>query len=364
VIAPRQEDVDAYHEAVAEARRAGLVLAGEGQDEILALLAEWAEELAVLVERGAASGRLRDLYREVREMYVALGDAVASAVEAGVGLTTRQVALIHAQATTALTSTAGVGIGPGFQGVDIRAAQAVIARGDYSRAIKSFRRDTKRAGLAIIQRGQLRGAPTTAVARELRMHIGAPGSLLEGDAAALRDRRRIGYKLIEELGYEPTPENLALVRSEAGKIAERAQLIARSERINGEHEAHARTLAVSPVVAFVRVRVSYRHRHRDQCDTAAEADLFGLGQGCYPPERVPARFHPRCLCPFSHELRDPSEWGSPRPQFDAWAGSWADLRDDFGLSPSQAKALAAAIRVGDARAEDEAPRMPTRRFSL
>ncbi|HLM69335.1 MAG TPA: hypothetical protein VK358_17475, partial [Longimicrobium sp.] len=200
--------------------------------------------------------------------------------------------------------------------------------------------------------------------RELRMHIGAPGSLLEGDEAALSDRRRIGYKMIEELGYEPTPANLALVRSEAAKIANRAQLIARTERINAEHEAHTHTLAVSPLVAFVRVRVSYRHTHRDQCDVAAEADLFGLGPGCYPPERVPARFHPRCLCPFSHELRPMTDWGSPRPQYPAWAGSWSDLQDDFGLSPSQAKALVSAIRVGDTRTAGQGTQNRPRGISL
>ena len=297
-------------------------------------------------------------------MYASLGAEVDAAVGAGVRLTAERVALIHAQAATTLAAKAGVDAAQRFQGIAVRSAQAVLARGDYGDAIKSFPQESARAALRIIRRGQLRGAPTTAVARELRIHIGAPGSLVEGDAAVLRDRRRISYALIEELGYEPTPENLALVRAEAGKIADRAQLIARTERINAEHEAHARTLAVSPVVAFVRVRVSYRHIVRDQCDTAAEADLYGLGPGCYPPERVPARFHPRCLCPFSHELRAMNEWSEPRPEFAPWAGTWADLREDYGLAPSQARALYAAIRIGDARAEAAGAESGAGRISL
>lgn len=344
-------DVTRYHEQIRAAREAGLALVPERERDLLDLLERYAEEIAERLRAGGTE-EAEQLYATVRELAGALARDAAERVGRGVLLTAERVAQIHTAAVTGLLTGTGVGVPTAFRTLGVQAAQAVLARPELAEAFVSLRRDAAGAVNDILRRGILRGAPTTSIAREIRLCIGAPGSLVEGDAALLSDLRRIGYDTLRELGYsDPTPEDLAQVRREAGKIRDQAQLIARQETITAEHEVNARAAAVSPVVAAVRLRLSGRHPVPDQCDTAAAADLFGLGAGHYPPDKVPARFHPRCICFFTHVLRPEAEWASPRPASpDLRADlNWESLREEYGLAPSQLAALQRSVSIGEAR---------------
>ena len=341
-----------YHDDILAAREVGLQLAGDLELQLLDLLAEFAADLAKLVRAGLASGAQERLYGEVKDLFAELSRQSRSATRAHVHLTAEAVATAHSRAVLGLLRGTGAeGLVPGlrvaFTASGARAAAAVIARKDFARAFRTIRTTSADSANLILRRGILRGAPTTAIERELRMHVGAPGSLLEGDRERLSDLRRIGYDTITELGYEPTRENLLRVRAEAGAIRDKATLIARNETMAAEHEVHARAVQVSPVVAALQVKMSGRHPVPDQCDTAANRDLYGLGPGTYPVDKVPTRFHARCLCQFVHVLRPEHEWGTPRPPSpDLAVTDWDELAEAEGLSPSQVKQLRSALAVG------------------
>jgi len=36
-----------------------------------------------------------------------------------------------------------------------------------------------------------------------------------------------------------------------------------------------------------------------------------MGEGVYPPEQLPPKPHPNCICYTIDELREPKEWPSP-----------------------------------------------------
>jgi len=339
--------IASYHRQLLEARRVSLALIGRQESLFLELLQEYAEEIERIVRRGFGTMAHRRLLAELREVILQLTRDMAARTGSGIRLTAERVAEIHARATAALAGEAVVGAA--FGGVGVRAAQAVIARPELSRAFVSIRRESIQTVDRILQRGVLRGATPAQIARELRAHIAAPESLLEGDAVLLQDRRRIGYEVVKQLGYDPTPENLALVRAEAGRIASRAQLIARTEIATAAHEAAVQSAISSPVVAAVRWTLSARHPERDVCDLLAEADFYGLGAGVYDPRAVPAKPHPRCLCYLREILRPVSEWGKPRGPVPARVLDPAEVIEGEGLPPSQLRQLAMAIGIGERR---------------
>ncbi|HEY8432329.1 MAG TPA: hypothetical protein VIL20_28345 [Sandaracinaceae bacterium] len=339
--------VSDYHRQILEARRIGLALIGRQEALLLELLQEYAEEIERIVRRGFGTTAHQRLLAQLREIIVQLTREMAASTAQGIRLTAERIAEIHARATVALAGEAVVGAA--FGSVGLQAAQAVLSRPELSRAFVSIRREAIETVDRILQRGILRGATPAQIARELRAYIAAPESLLEGDAALLRDRRRIGYKAIEALGYEPTPENLARVRAEASRIASRAQLIARTEIATAAHEAAVQAAIASPVVAAVRWTLSSRHPEPDACDLLAEGDCYGLGAGVYDPRAVPAKPHPRCLCYLRHVLRPPKEWGQPRSPLPERILDPAALVEAEGLPPSQLRQLEQAIELGEQR---------------
>lgn len=338
-----------YHRQLLEARRVGLALIGRQEDLLLELLQEYAEEIERIVRRGFGTTAHRRLLAELEEVIVQLTRDMAASTGQGIRLTAERIAEIHARATVALAGETVVGAA--FGGIGLQAAQAVIARPELSRAFVSIRRESIQTVDRILQRGILRGATPAQIARELRAHIAAPESLLEGDAVLLRDRRRIGYEAIKQLGYEPTPENLAHVRAEAGRIADRARLIARTEIATSAHEAAVQAAINSPVVAALRWTLSARHPLRDVCDLLAEGDFYGLGPGVYDPRAVPGKPHPRCLCYLREILRPVSEWGKPRGPVPARILDPGVVIEGEGLPPSQLTMLERAVVVGEDRSQ-------------
>lgn len=338
-------DRDAYHRQVQAARDVGLALSEAQLAAFLRLLEEYADELAVRVATALAGRGRAFALALAREMIEQLSRDMATATRNGIHLTARRVAEIYAEATMALIASAGTPVTVTLGGIGVQAAQAVLARPELAAAFRSIRRESVAAVDRILQRGLLRGATSDQLARELRLHV--LGSEIF-PARALLDRRRIGYQVLREMGYrDPTYAELLQVRKEAGQVAGRARLIARTEPMNAEHEARVRAAIDSPVVAGLRWRLSHRHVIADQCDVLAEVDWYGLGEGVYDPRRVPPRPHPRCLCYTLTVLRPVADWARSRGDAPRRRVDVEDVGLAYDLYPSQIASLAAAMEIAD-----------------
>lgn len=331
-----------YERAILAARNAALALTQAQTDAFLRLLQDYADDLARLVGAATATSAQRNTLAVANEMLRQLSRDMAASTRAHVGLTADTVARIHANATAALFSaSARNAVLATFGGIGASAAQAVLARPELARAFRTVRRTSVAAVDRILQRGLLRGASADQLERELRLHMLGAESL---PARLLLDRRRIGYRAIQTLGYEPTRENLLAVRREAGQVANRARLIARTEPMNAELEAGVQAAIASPVVAAIQWSLSGRHPVYDQCDELAHGDWFGLGPGVYDPRAVPRRPHPRCLCLRTHVLRPPSEWGQERGPAPTIRSDAGDVIEGLeGLTPSQKDSLRSVL---------------------
>lgn len=76
-----------------------------------------------------------------------------------------------------------------------------------------------------------------------------------------------------------------------------ADRIAQTE-LHRAHQAQvASDLMEDDLTTVVQVRINPSHPRADICDLHARADLWGLGEGCYPkPEAPRPPFHPFCRC--------------------------------------------------------------------
>jgi len=68
----------------------------------------------------------------------------------------------------------------------------------------------------------------------------------------------------------------------------------------------------SKVVTGLKWNLLPAHGQYDVCDQLATQDVYGLGQGVYPPGSVPLYPHPNDMCFITREIRPVSEWGKNR----------------------------------------------------
>ena len=98
-----------------------------------------------------------------------------------------------------------------------------------------------------------------------------------------------------------------------------AERIARTEMARAYFDGFlAKNMDDPDVVAF-RLRLSTRHPEPDICDLYANADMFGMGKGIYPKDRLPDYpFHPHCMCVWEPIIEGSRKLKSetPRPQID------------------------------------------------
>lgn len=81
-----------------------------------------------------------------------------------------------------------------------------------------------------------------------------------------------------------------------GGVSYAAMRLARTELNNAFHEAQKIHAESAPWVNAVVWNRSKSHRTADRCDVLATQDIYDLGPGCYPADRVPDKPHPQCLC--------------------------------------------------------------------
>jgi hypothetical protein len=80
-----------------------------------------------------------------------------------------------------------------------------------------------------------------------------------------------------------------------GSIKYNALRLARTETNNAYRTTQALGAQKSSIVKGIKWNLSRSHPKEDICDTWATQDLYGLGPGAYPPDKLPPG-HPNCLC--------------------------------------------------------------------
>jgi len=118
--------------------------------------------------------------------------------------------------------------------------------------------------------------------------VGLGALVDEGSSFDLEGARQLGSSLRRVISHE-----VAHIADETGKTLS----------------------ALNPAVDLVQWKLSASHTPEksyvpDVCDVLATADLYGYGEGVYPPATVPSLPHPHCECSQSTILKSPSEWFS------------------------------------------------------
>lgn len=84
-----------------------------------------------------------------------------------------------------------------------------------------------------------------------------------------------------------------------------AERIARTEGARARYDAFIAQAGEDEDVVAYKWKLGSRHPTEDICDMYANADLYGLGKGVFPKDKViPQPAHPHCLCHYA-----PVYWG-------------------------------------------------------
>lgn len=83
----------------------------------------------------------------------------------------------------------------------------------------------------------------------------------------------------------------AMLKNKGNPRAQIERLV-QTEMQRAYHVAYEQSAAKAPGVVGFRFNLSPNHRVRDICDERANADLYGLGKGIYPPGKIPIPSHP------------------------------------------------------------------------
>lgn len=94
----------------------------------------------------------------------------------------------------------------------------------------------------------------------------------------------------------------------AGGVSYASKRLARTEINNAFHASSVARLKASPWTESVKWNLSGSHTDPDVCNEYAQNDNMGIGEGLWPPEAVPNKPHPQCLCFITAELPTDEQW--------------------------------------------------------
>jgi hypothetical protein len=80
------------------------------------------------------------------------------------------------------------------------------------------------------------------------------------------------------------------------RMRKHARMIARHETIEAYKDSYQDSISDKPYVKGIEWRLSPDHKVPDPCDILAKQNLYGLGPGGYPVDKVPATPHPNDKC--------------------------------------------------------------------
>jgi len=89
-------------------------------------------------------------------------------------------------------------------------------------------------------------------------------------------------------------------------------------------------------IVAVKFKLSSRHPVFDICDMYAKADMYGLGAGIYPKDKLPPLpVHPHCLCRYVEVIEGEVDMKQQRDQVreagDKWLNSLPESRRCWGV---------------------------------
>ncbi|MFW6030613.1 MAG: hypothetical protein ACOCRO_10260 [Halanaerobiales bacterium] len=79
-----------------------------------------------------------------------------------------------------------------------------------------------------------------------------------------------------------------------------------NELNNNYHKKQIKSSSNSTIVKGIKWNLSNSHKEKDVCDKYATQNLYGLGPGVYPPDKVPER-HDGCICYLTDVLYEGEE---------------------------------------------------------
>lgn len=151
---------------------------------------------------------------------------------------------------------------------------------------------------------------------------GAPNKALKAAYNELLDKVQLG----QEKQIAKAAE--VAINEKSRYVAER---ITRTEMARAWADGFWAKAQNSNDIVAVKFKLSSRHPVFDICDMYSKADMFGLGAGVFPKNKVPALpIHPHCLCRYVEVYADEVDINKQRDNIrasgDKWLENLSDLR--------------------------------------
>lgn len=110
-----------------------------------------------------------------------------------------------------------------------------------------------------------------------------------------------------------------------------AERIARTEMARAWADGFIAKMKTDADIVAVKFKLSSRHSVFDICDMYAKADMYGLGAGIYPKDKLPPlTVHPHCLCRYVEVIEGEVDMQQQRDQVreagDKWLNSLPESR--------------------------------------
>lgn len=133
---------------------------------------------------------------------------------------------------------------------------------------------------------------------------------------------RAAYNAISNAIAERNEEKLdrALYQSTQERTRYYAERIARTEMARAYNDGAMAKYMADDDVEAVQWKMSGSHPSYDICDLYATADLYGLGPGIFPKDKVPILpAHPNCMCHLKPIIAGTLKRNEPRERFEQGA---------------------------------------------
>lgn len=145
---------------------------------------------------------------------------------------------------------------------------------------------------------------------------GAPNKALRASYAQL-------VKAVQEGTEEQLEKAIQVAVNEKSRYV--AERIVRTEMARAYADGFLRKAMDDEDVVAIRFKLGTRHPKFDICDLYAGADLYGLGKGVYPKDKVPSLpVHPHCLCRYVELYVGEVDLSKERNQTQAGGNKWLE----------------------------------------
>ena len=151
---------------------------------------------------------------------------------------------------------------------------------------------------------------------------GAPNKALQAAYNKLLEAVQKGNEKAIEKAVE------VAVNEKSRYVAER---ITRTEMARAWADGFIAKMKTDADIVAVKFKLSSRHPVFDICDMYAKADMYGLGAGIYPKDKLPPLpVHPHCLCRYVEVIEGEVDMQQQRDQVreagDKWLNSLPESR--------------------------------------